>query len=284
MTHYNTLGVAENATPDELKSAYKKLAMEFHPDRNPGNKEYEEKFKNINAAYDTLKDPQKRAGYDHERKYGGQQGGHPFGFHQSGNGTTFHFNFGGGGPGGFDINEIFANMGMGPQRNRDLNVNYPMTLEEMHNGKEAEIRYIVPGEGNKTKKIQIPPGVGHGAKMRHQGEGCRDNKKLPPGDFYVTITQEPHQLFERQGDNLVMRYKIDALNAMLGVEREFTAIDGSTVKVKIEPASQHGTVMRIKGKGMRVYDSKNVGDLFIELQITVPTLTEEQKEHIRNCL
>ena len=291
MDLYNILNVSESATPDELKASYKKLAMEFHPDRNPGNKEYEEKFKNINAAYDTLKDPQKKARYDHERKYGNPQQGHGQGFqgfHPFGNGGGFSFSFGGGGgPGGmsFDLNEIFQGMGMNMHpRNKDINVNYPITLEEAYTGKEAEIRYIVPGEGNKTKKIHIPPGVFHGAKMKHAGFGCRDHKNLPPGDFYVTIILEQHPLFHRDGDNLIMQYKLDALNAILGIEQEITAIDGSKVSLKIPPATQHDQVLRIKGKGMKGFQTNALGDLFVKINITIPTLTNEQKEYIKKCL
>ena len=278
MDFYNILGVSETVTPEELKVAYKKLAMEFHPDKNPGNKECEEKFKNINAAYDILKDNQKRQQYDMERKgVRHQQGGfNPFG------GGGVHFSFNTGGPGGFNIFEDIMNMHQQP-RNRDVNVNYPITLEDAYNGKEAEIRYIVPGMGNKSRKINIPPGVHHGNRMKFGGAGSHDNKSFPPGDLYITIVIEKHPIFERHQDNLVMKLSIDAFDAMLGTEQIIKAIDGSDVSVKVPPATQPGQVLRLVGKGMKVFQSNAIGDLFIELGVSIPTLNDQQKEYINLC-
>jgi molecular chaperone DnaJ len=281
--YYAALGVAKEASQDELKKAYRKLAMKWHPDKNPGDKKAESMFKDISEAYDTLSDEDKRAAYDNPAQnfnpFGG--GGHPFGF-----------GFGGpGGPGGPGSNpqDIFHNIFMdmqrgqrgGPQpgfqpKNRDINLTYQITLEEAFQGKDAEIKYSAGNGPVNTIKIKIPTGIEEGIKLRFGGQGEKTIQNVPPGDLFVTIQVMRHPQFVRSGrNNLATCVSIDYLQAILGTSVDVPTIDGTQIRVNVPRGVTPGQNLRIPGKGMK--DQQGIrGDLFVELVLTVPNLTIEQ--------
>lgn len=268
--HYSTLGVAENASQDEIKSAYRKLAMQYHPDKNQGNAEAEEKFKRINAAYAELGEPDSRARYDQMRKFGGQAG--PNQFHQQG----FNFNFGFGG-GSIDdiIQQFFSQHGFHhanrQARNRDFTFQLHLTLEEAFTGKKTPVHFNVDGR-DYNLNVDIPPGVESGTRIRYQGHGDNSIPNVPPGDLYIHIQVVEHTVFKRNGPNLFTELKVNALDAIVGSDYEITCIDGQKVKLTIPPGTQHGTNLRLRERGMpqgRFGQSR--GDCIVQIQIEIPT-------------
>lgn len=278
--YYDTLGVAETASQDEIKSAYRKLAMQFHPDRNQGNAEAEAKFKKINEAYGTLGDPQHRSQYDHQRKFGGHPGGNPF---QNG-GFDFNFNFGG------DINDIinqFFNQGFTqrPTRNRDFTFNLHISLEDAFTGKATPVQFSVNGT-DYNLNVNIPAGIENGARIRYQGHGDRSNPNVPPGDLYIQVQILEHPIFRRQGPNLQMEIELDALQAVIGYTQTIQCIDGNSVQLTIPPGTQHGAVLRLRERGMpNRHNGQPRGDCFVGIRIRVPTdLSEADKILIQDII
>jgi DnaJ-class molecular chaperone len=290
--YYATLGVAKDASQDDLKKAYRKLAMKWHPDKNPGDKVAEAKFKDIGEAYDTLSDADKRAAYDNPAQQFnpfGSSGGHPFA-----GGHPFGFGFGGPGGPGSDPNDIFANIFADMQRNqrgghpgfqpknRDINLAYQITLEEAFNGKEAEIKYNVGNGPVSTIKIKIPPAIEEGIKLRFSGQGDRSNQNIPPGDLYVTIQVMRHPQFVRSGkNNLVTCVSIDYLQAILGTTVDVPIIEGKSIRVTVPKGVTPGQNLRVPGKGMKDQHGTR-GDLLVEIVLTVPNLSDTQIQKLND--
>lgn len=273
--HYNTLNVAESATEDDIKKAYRHLAKLHHPDRNKGDSASEEKFKLINEAYSILSDPAKRAEYDHIRKFGQdpRQG--------------FHFNFNNDPNfGQFDdiIKQFFNQQGFnspfGNQRprNRDLQFNVEITLNEAFTGKDLPLSFDM--SGNTTNiVVKIPSGVDNGTRMRFQGHGDRSLPNAPPGNLFVIINILKHPIFNRDGPHLLTELKIDAIDAILGCSQAIECIDGSKIMLTIHPGTQHGFTMRVAGKGMPAHhNSTQRGDLMVTILLVVPQ--NLSKQHI----
>jgi DnaJ-class molecular chaperone len=277
--HYLTLGISENATQDEIKRAYRKLAMELHPDKNPGNAVAEEHFKKVNAAYAELGDPQNRAKYDQQRKFNDASSG------QFNNGG-FNFSFGFGGPDIDDImNQFFSQHGFrGPRqaRNRDFNFSLHITLEEAFSGKSVPVQFAVNGE-NHNINVTIPAGIENGARMRYAGHGDRSVQGAAPGDLYIQIHIHDHPIFKRNGPHLHTMLEIDALEAMLGCEREIACIDGQKISMTIPAGTQHGSTLRLKERGMPVRASGNPrGDCLVDIIVKIPRdLSGEHMNQIR---
>lgn len=275
--HYSTLGLDESASADDIKKAYRKLAMQYHPDKNPGNADAEERFKKINDAYATLGDQAKRSEYDQMRRFGG--GGHP------GMGGGFNFEFGG--DPGFDsinemINRFFRQNGFGdhfgqqPRRNRDLQMSVEITLEDAFKGKDMPIGFKANGQ-DVNIVVRIPAGIDHGTRMRFNGHGDRSQQGLPPGDLYVTINIYPHPTFHREGPHLRTDIRVDALEATIGTALEIACIDGSRINVTVPAGTQHGTMMRIRERGMPIHGNANKrGDLIVCILVEVPKQISEQ--------
>lgn len=270
---FKVLGVPRDATDDVIKTAYRKLALQFHPDRNQGDKAAEEKFKEINAAYEMLKDPQRRAQAAHQNA-GGPRG------------ARFDFEFGDpfAGPGGgfnthhFDLNDIMnAFNARRVHKNNDVLVATAITLEESLSGKEVELD-IRTQTAQRTIKVTIPPGVDHGSRLRIQGAGEHLYQNLPPGDLYVEIHLRPHDRFQRVAQNLLQEREIDAFQAMLGMVLEVQTLDGSTVQVNVPAGVQPGQRLRVAGHGMPVMGSTDLrGDLILALKVVIPrNLTSDQ--------
>jgi molecular chaperone DnaJ len=348
---YETLGVDRGADEDALKKAYRKLAKELHPDRNKDKPDAEAKFKEVNEAYDVLKDPQKKAAYDqfgHEafENGGPGPGGHP------GGGADFASAFS-------DIfDDLFgdvtgARRGGRPRssatRGSDLRYNLRISLETAFSGDQATVRVpssapceVCKGTGaeggaqpttcptcsgrgkvraqqgfftierscptcggrgqiiknpcrscagsGRTKKekslnVQIPQGVEDGNRIRLAGEGEAGLRGGPPGDLYIFVQIEPHDIFERHGTDLYCRMPVPMTTAALGGELEAPTIDGGRTRVKIPTGVQSGKQLRLKGKGMPVLRGGRYGDLYLELQVETPVnLTERQRELLEEFL
>lgn len=266
-THYDTLGVSETASQEDIKKAFRKLAMQYHPDKNPGNPEAEAKFKEFNSAYDILSDPNKRQNYDNQRKGGG---------------NNWSFNMGGG-PGGLDefINQFFAQHGFHMNRqspkNRDVSLVLTITLEDAYNGKNIPVQYNTPSGRKVDLMVTIPAGIENSVRIRYQGQGDHANTGIPPGDLYIQIIVGDHPQFERHGNDLHTKIKVDALTAMVGGKKRVTCIDGQLIDLSIPGGTQHGTFFRVQQKGMPVRNQNTKGDLFIHCEISIPTgLTQDQ--------
>jgi molecular chaperone DnaJ len=268
---YKVLGVSKKATDDELKKAYRKLARKYHPDRNPDDPAAEEKFKEVQGAYDTLSDPEKREQYD--------QGGSPFeGF--AGHGP---FTAGPAGQGSFvDLGDILSSMfgrGGGPrgfpqQPGRDLETEVPLSFKQAIEGTQLTVPV-----GSKRYKVNIPAGVKNGARIRIAGKGEASPEGGPPGDLYVITRVMPSPVFKRlDGDNLEVTVPISITEALSGATIEVPTLDG-TKKIKVPAGTRHGTIQRLRGEGPPKPRGKGKGDIRYRLEIEVPQeLTEEQQE------
>lgn len=335
--YYEVLGVNRGATPDEIKKAYRKLAMKLHPDRNPGDAAAEEKFKELNEAYEVLSNDDKKAAYD---RYGHA-------------GVDPSMGAGRGGP-GFDgfadaFSDIFGDIfggGRGSRSNvyrgADLRYNLEITLEEAARGAEKTIRIptvetceLCNGSGakpgtqpqtcttcngsgqvriqqgffsiqqtcskchgsgriitdpcshcrgagrvkvNKTLEVKIPAGIDEGMRLRHSGHGEPGVNGGPPGDLYVEIHIKPHQVFERNGDDLHCEMPISFATAALGGEIEIPTLDGMA-RLKIPAETQSGKAFRLRSKGIRNVRSHAQGDLICHVVVETPVnLTDRQRE------
>jgi DnaJ-class molecular chaperone len=280
--YYAILGVQPDTPDDQLKIAYRKLAMELHPDRNPGNKEAEEKFKTVSEAYEVLRDPQKRAMYEQQRKGGFQPG-----FNPGRNPGWSHDPFGGGFAFNFDMNgDVFDIMnGVARRRpqNRDLNVEVPITLEELFHGRNYTISFAAPDGTLRDISIDVPAGVSEDARFKCPGKGDHSIKNLPPGDAYVILRPQPHATFQRRAQNLFMAKKINCIEAMVGTTFTVIGIDGTELLVKVPPGTQHNEQLRLQGHGMTVHGIKPRGDLFVIMNVEVPrNLTADQIEKLKD--
>lgn len=262
--YYDILGIAKNASIEEVKRAYRESALRHHPDRAPEGKkkEAEEKFKEISEAYAVLSDPQKRALYDQRGHAGIDQTYTPEDIFR---GADFSDIFQGLGEGTFE--QIFGDL-FGQRRGRrtsgyDLQTTLEITLEEAAKGVETNIL---------NHKVKIPPGVETGSQLRIRGEG-----RGPGHDLFVIIHVKPHPLFERKGDDLILQKTISLPIAVLGGEIEVATLF-SKVKMKIPPGTQNGQLFRLKGKGMPRVHSHHVGDEIVQVTVKIPThLTSEQR-------
>ncbi len=282
--YYKVLGVDRTASSEDIKKAYRKLAQQHHPDRNPGDKSAEDRFKELGEAYEVLKDDQKKANYDrfgdpNGNPFGGNSFSHrqyrhstsdgPFGFEDIMN--AFHFAHRSGHPFGFEDM-------MHAQRN--INVDYVISLEEAFHGKRVTASIQVPGFGNKDLDITVPAGIEHGNKIRFAGAGIRRAQNTQPGDIYVTIKIKPHQIFKRKGQNLYATASINAIDAMLGNTMELRGIDGRMIEITIPPGTQHGNQLRCRGQGFTIQGLELRGDLIVEVHIVVPKNLKPEEENL----
>ena len=268
MDYYSTLGVERNATDDDIKKAYRKLAMKHHPDRGGD----EATFKKISEAYDILSDPQKKQivdlGGDPKNQGGGNYG-------NSFNQGPFEFHFGGGNPG---MDDIFSRFGFGggfgqrPMRkNRSLNINIDITLEEVLTGKELNAEITIPGTNKKKMiNIAIPAGIESGQQIRYEGMGDDYIKDIRPGDLIVNINVMPHYKFRREHNNIIVEETIDVWAAMLGSHLEIKTLDGKSLTINIPPGTQPNTVLSCRGEGLPVIRTRARGNLLISLKVEIP--------------
>ena len=271
---YQTLGVNRNASPDEIKRAYRKLAAQHHPDKGGDTS----KFQEISAAYETLSNPDKKAQYDNPQP---QFNGNPFG------------GFGGGGfPPGFE--DIFAHFGGGgntffgagfrqqQQRNQTLNIQTSITLEEAFHGKDIIANLQLPSGRDQVLELKIPAGIQDGMTLRLAGMGDDRVPNAPRGDIHLTVSVYPHHKFTRQDDDLSTNVEINSIEAMLGKTVEIQTIDNKILELKIPPGTQYKQVLSAPGYGMpKVNDSRFRGRLLILVIINTPLLNEDQKTILR---
>ena len=345
--YYEILEVSREETADGIKKSYRKLAVKFHPDKNPGDHTAEEKFKELGEAYEALSDPQKRALYDQHghaafdpraRARGGGGGG---GFHDPFD--IFRDVFGGGGGG-----SIFENLfgggqdPNGPQRGDDLRYDMQLTLEEAALGCEKEISVTKPDEcehchgggaepGSKMRtcgtcggrgqvltsrgifsiaqtcphckgagrilekpckkcsgsgkhertskiKLRIPPGVESNSRLRSSGNGEAGVRGGPAGDLYVFLQVKEHEIFAREGDDLLCEVPVSFFQATLGAEIEVPTLQGKAT-VKIPAGTQPGTLLRLKNRGVKNLQGHGQGDLHVRVQVEVPTHLNAEQKH-----
>lgn len=275
--YYSILGVSKSAGADEIKKAYRKLALQYHPDRNKG-KESEDKFKEVTKAYEVLSDSGKRQTYDQFGEAAFQQGGPgaggPFGGGFQGQGGPFTYTYTtGGNQGGFDFGgfsdpfEIFEQFfgGGNPFARAQRRTTYSLSISFMEaiNGTTKRVNL-----GGETQTIKIPSGVDSGSRIRF-------------GDSEVIIEVEPHRKFRRQGYDIVTEEEISFPKAALGDELEVETVQGN-VKIKIPQGTQPDTLIRLRGKGVKMLRGSGHGDHYVRIRVTVPkTLTGYQKELLR---
>ena len=281
--YYEVLGVSKNASDDEIKKAYRKLAIKYHPDKNPGDKTAEAKFKEINEAHDVLSDKQKRARYDQfgHAGVGGAGGGfggagNPFGGGFNYNGQTFNFDFGNGGV--FD--DILGNLfgfGAGARRARrgaDYQVSVILTFEEAIFGTTKTV------DNNGTSlKVKIPAGIDDGMSIRLRGKGGpAPEGATEPGDLYVRVRVKPHKSLTREGIIILSEQTIDMVDAALGCEIDVLTVDG-VVTMKVPAGTQSGTPFKLSGHGVPFRNDGDRGPHIVTILVETPrNLSRKQKE------
>lgn len=285
---YQILGVSKDVSDAELKKKYRKLAREYHPDSKPGDTAAEAKFKEISEAYSVLSDPEQRSEYDQIRAMGmgsarftaGGQGGQGFedifgGMFGGGGGGRAQYNFQQGG--GYDdlFGGLFgggARAPRGPQPGRDIKASTTLDFETAVRGNTVTLQ--APGG---QVKVKIPAGVADGQKIKVRGKGEPSPDGGPNGDIILTVHVRKHPVFERDGQNLRLTLPVTFSEAVLGATVEVPTLGGDPVKLKIQPGTPSGRVLRVKGRG--VQSSKGTGDLLAEVQVAVPShLSDEAKE------
>ncbi|MCM2359686.1 MAG: DnaJ domain-containing protein [Geobacteraceae bacterium] len=281
--YYQLLGLKKTATPEEIKRAYRKLAVKYHPDKNPGDKGAEEKFKEINEAYAVLSDPQKRAQYD---QFGST------GFHERFSREDIFRDFDVGDlfkDAGFGTEDIFSRIfgggfqrggfgyGGGRRRGEDFTMELALSFHEAFSGGEKRIAFMRDGRREELS-VKVPAGVASGARLRIQGKGGEGVGGGPPGDLYLTVKvgSDPH--FEREGDDIIVERQIRFTEAALGTSLDVPTMEG-TKRIKVPAGIQPGTRIRLKGLGFPRMGKTGRGDFYVRVGVRVPEqLTPPQRE------
>jgi curved DNA-binding protein len=293
--YYSVLGVSKEASADEIKKAYHKLAIKYHPDKTRGDKAANEKFKEINEANQVLSDPEKRKKYDqfgadwkHYEEAGAQQGGFDWSKYASGGGAQkqrmsadeFESMFAAGDD--IDLFELLFGGRGGRSRGRrsaafkgdDLNAETTLSLEEAYHGSTRLIQL-----DGQTIRVTIPPGIADGQVLRISGKGMAGMGSGPPGDLYLTVRIAPHSEFHRKGNDLHRDMPVELYTALLGGKALAKTLKGA-VKVDIPKETPTHKVLILRGLGMPVFGKKNAfGDLFVTVDIHMPDhLTEQETD------
>lgn len=303
--YYQVLGVDKKASADEIKKSYRKLAVKWHPDKNPGNKAAEEKFKKISEAYAVLSDVKKREQYDqfgsadqYRQQYSQEDifrgfdldeilRSFGFGGPRGGGQTTFRTGRRGGG--GFQEEDPFAGIfggGMGggggrqyanmPQKGQDAEYNLSISLEESVMGADKKISFQMENRIEDIS-VKIPAGISSGKKLRLPGKGLAGLNNGPNGDLYLNISVLPHPIFARDGNDLYIEKTIKFTQATLGTTIDIPTLDGTTKRLKIAPGTQNNTKIRMKGYGVPGLKGSIKGDQYVKINVEVPKkLTDKQ--------
>lgn len=299
--YYKNLGIPKTASAEEIKKAYRKMAMKYHPDKNEGDKTSEARFKDINEAYAVLSNPEKKKQYDmfgaegFEKRFSQEDIFRDFDF-----GSIFkEFNFGGGGRAQNIFSQMFGGMGQTafrgggspydssfggmrsrrqqPLKGQDLVYELALTLEEVMTATSKVIAYQEAGKQEKVS-VKIPAGISTGKKLRLGGKGHPGQFGGPKGDLYIQIKVLDHPVFKREGDDLFFTREIRFTEALSGTEVEVSTIDQKTLLLKIPPGTQNSAKFRFKGYGLPRMDGDGRGDAYVQVAITVPTkLNKKQK-------
>jgi curved DNA-binding protein len=283
--YYKVLGVARDAGADEIKKIYRRLARKFHPDVSK-EKDAEERFKEVNEAYDVLGDAKKRAAYD---QLGSHRGGHEFrpppgwgeGFAQGG--------FSQSDLGGMDLGDLFGQMfgsgagrGAGARgfsagmRGRDVEASVRLTLEEAFAGVERSLQLAAPGQAPKTVNVRIPAGVQSGRRLRVRGKG-EASMHGEAGDLLLRIEVEPHRLFQLEGKDVSLDLPVTPWEAVLGVQVTVPTLAGN-VRVRVPAGAKAGQKLRLPGRGMP--DGAAKGDLYVVVRIVMPAEVSDQERDL----
>lgn len=296
--YYKTLGVPRDASEQDIKKAYRKLARQYHPDLNPGDEAAANRFKKINEAYEVLSDPDKRQRYDsigpnafnqfeggnfdwmHWAQTGGGGGGRSGGDPRRSHNIRFEYETPSGGPFSDFFTSVFGDMGRGssstshkrPIRGEDMELGVTITLEEAYHGTTRQIT-----RGAQAFTAHIPQGAHTGTKVRFAGQGERGFAGGRRGDLYLMVAVEDHPIFERDGDNLVMDLKVPLYTAVLGGDVRVNTLAGD-VKLRVPAGTQTGQRIRLAGKGMPHLRNKGqYGDLYTRILVQIPTdLNDEE--------
>ena len=278
MDYYQTLGVAKNATPEEIKKAYRSLASKHHPDKGGDTAS----FQKIQEAYATLSEPEKRQQYDNPSPFGQQPnggwqqaGGFPQGFEE-----IFSQMFGSGG------SPFGQNFGQRTVRNRNINLQADISLEEAYTGKDVFVSYALGDGQDRSFEVKIPPGVHDGIVLRISGAGEQLYKNSQPGDAMLTIRIRPHQRFQRNQNDIIEQIEISVWDAILGKDLNIKSISGDLLNIKIKEGTQPDSMLRLQGYGMPDLRNPSVkGNHMISIKVTIPNnLTEYQKNTIKSIL
>lgn len=292
--YYKALGVEKNADLETIKKAYRKLALKYHPDRNPGNRDAEERFKKISEAYAVLSDPEKRKQYENFgsdqfsqrysqedifrnfdlneilRSFGvGAMGGGERGSRGAGRRGSFTFR-----SGGDPFSELFQQGQphfQTAQKGEDLNYNLSITLEESVSGVEKKLALQQDHKVHEIS-VKIPMGISTGKKLRLAGKGYAGIQGGPSGDLYLNITVLPHPIFARDGNDIFIEKSISFTQAVLGSTIDVPTIDGTIKRIKVPAGTQNGTKIRMKGygvPGLKGSDSIK-GDQFVKITVHIP--------------
>ncbi len=302
--YYKILGVEKNADASEIKKAYRKLAMKYHPDKTEGDKSLEEKFKKISEAYAVLSDPEKRSQYDTYGSAGFQQRFSQedifrnfdlgdilkeFGFGGSMGGGGFSSFGRGGRQGGFSGaggNPFFQNAGQGgfgqrqrpPAKGKDIEYEIPLTLHEIIHGTKKTITISQDGS-TRAIEVNIPKGLTEGKKIRLPGKGETSPNGGPAGNLYIRSQLIPADGYTIEGNDVLVSKQVPLTHALLGDTLEIVTPDGKTLNLKIPAGTNHKAKMRIPGRGVPQMKGNGCGDLFVVINITMPKeLTAKQKQ------
>ena len=258
---YQTLGVSRTATEDEISKAYKKLAMMYHPDRNPGDKSAEERFKEINAARDAIKNGEPEApsrGFD---------------------AGVWRFNFGHGSGFG-NLDEILAALhAQHNHRNRDITVECRISLEDAFQGSEVTVNVHTQND-IRNISVKIPAGIEDGNRIKVAQAGEHSFPSMTPGDLYITVHVNAHAKFHRQSSNLLAQIEVDLFDILIGGIGKIQGIDGNNLEVKIPVNFNPETQLKLVGQGMPSPASSQRGDLLLSIKVIYPTLSIQQRELI----
>jgi curved DNA-binding protein len=309
--YYATLGVKKDASHKAIRSAFRKLAREHHPDVNPENKEAEARFKEINEAHDVLSDPEKRKLYDqlgarwreYEQYRAGGGTATPAEFARATSGAAsgagsrtssgyrtaseddLRDMFGQESPYSDFFGDLFGSAGgsrgrSGPSKGSDVEAEVTVSLADAFNGTTVTFTLTGPSGVARTIEAAIPRGVRDGSRVRLAGQGNPGRNGGPAGDLYLVVAVTPHERFRREGDNLRVEAPVNLTTCMLGGEVHVRTLRGSRLAVRVPPETQNGTTIRLRGQGMpRLKNPATAGDLFVEVHAVLPTrLTSDERE------
>lgn len=282
--YYEVLGVKKGASVDEIKRAYRKLAVKYHPDKNPGDKQAEERFKEINEAYAVLSDPKKKEQFD---QFGSTN------FHQKFSQEDIFR--------GFNVDDMFRDQGFGTDdifsrifgdalrrqrggghgrmaaRGEDFSMEIQVTFREAYDGAEKRVAFMRDG-AREELSVKIPAGIESGAKLRVAGRGGAGRMGGSSGDLYLTVTVGADPLFTREGADLVLNHEVKFSQAVLGGYIEVPTMSGAK-RIKIPAGIQTGTKVRLKGLGFPLVGEQARGDMYVRIAVHVPEkLSHRQRE------